>query len=112
MTRAIKLENERQRANEVLRDGKTQIELKLEDDPWHEVGAYAAYACQMRTLGLRPWQCPPAHAGAVRGKRRGREYCEQPDALALLKRLLDNNLSRYEPDPLRALERIQSSHAT
>jgi hypothetical protein len=99
LTRAIALANERQRANDLLRDGKTQIDQKLEDEPWHEVGSFASYSEQMRSLRLRPWQFPPCWVSL------DDDNPEHAPAVALLQRLLDNNLSRFEPDPVAAIDR-------
>jgi hypothetical protein len=88
---------ERQRANDVLRDGKTQIDCKLEGEPWHKVGSFASYGEQMRALHLKPWQFPPVWVSL------DDDNPEHAPAVALLRRLLDNNLSKYEPSPLEAL---------
>lgn len=55
---------------------REQIERMLKEDGWSETAQFAAYGCQTRASGLKPWQCPPCHAGMVTG--RGRDYCEQP----------------------------------
>jgi hypothetical protein len=58
---------------------------------------------QVQNLRLMPWQKPPCHAslnalaapfGGLHGERESAE---------LLQRLIDANLSRYEPDPIAAL---------
>jgi hypothetical protein len=36
-----------------------QIEQKLRDEPWADVGRFAAYSCQDEALRLQPWQVPP-----------------------------------------------------
>ena len=38
------------------------VEAMLKSRTWEEGGEYAAYHCQMRSLRLRPWQCPPCDA--------------------------------------------------
>jgi hypothetical protein len=101
LTRAIALTTERTR-DEPRRDGETQIEHMLKNRPWREVGEFAAYGQQMHALQLRPWQHPPCWVGT-----------DDPDpehapAVALLKRLLANNLSRFEPDPVAALQAVEA----
>ena len=63
---------------------------------------------QMDSLGLMPWQSPPFRAslrdldkpyGDPSGKRESAE---------LLKRLLDANLSPFEPDPLAAIAEAEA----
>ena len=53
MKRAI--EEVRRKGGEDLR----QIEQKLRDEPWEDVGRFAAYSCQDEHLQLEPWQVPP-----------------------------------------------------
>jgi hypothetical protein len=57
---------------------------------------------------LQPWQDPPCIAsldnltkphGDQRGERESAEW---------LRRLLDAGLSRFEPDPLAAIERVEA----
>jgi hypothetical protein len=69
-----------------------------------EAQMQAAYHCQVNNLELRPWESPPMYgdSGSGDGRVRARE---------LLKRLLAAGLSRYEPDPLKALAKYESPHA-
>ena len=57
-----------------------------------ELGKTAAYSQQIDNLKLKPWQDPPMYG-----------ELGDADALALLKKLLEAGLSRFEPDPLAAL---------
>jgi hypothetical protein len=103
MTRAITMAKERsRRERERLRDGKSQIQHMLETRPWIEVGKFCAYSCQRRSLGLKPWEWAPV---SVRVDDPNPEHSE---AHKLLKRLLANNLSRFEPDPVAALAAIEA----
>jgi hypothetical protein len=43
-----------------------QLDAKLKSERWEEVGAFAAFSCQMRALRLKPWEAP-----ADRLRRRG-----------------------------------------
>jgi hypothetical protein len=38
-----------------------QIEQKLRDEPWEDVGRFAAYSCQDDALHPEPWQPVPAN---------------------------------------------------
>jgi hypothetical protein len=86
---------------------KKQIDAKLKSESFEEVGAFASYHCQCRALLLRPWQSPPSEVDIgdedtptlPQGGRRA--------AAMLLRRMLDNKLSRFEPDPVGALQRIE-----
>ena len=74
-----------------------QIADKLRAEPWEDVAEFAAYCCQCEALDLKPWQDPPLNA----------EIRPDPDALALLVKLLGAGLSRYEPDPVTALAQVR-----
>jgi hypothetical protein len=84
--------------NHMLADGR----------PWREVAEFAAYCAQCITLRLRPWESPPAWVGDLRatlaaGDDGGSEY----RAAQLLQRMLAAGISKYEPDPVGALERAK-----
>jgi hypothetical protein len=79
---------------------RRRIEAKFEKgESFDNVGRAAAYHCQIAALDLQPWQDPVMYAGL----RRGDEGYVRAN-LELLQRLLDAGLSRFEPDPLTALE--------
>jgi hypothetical protein len=80
-----------------------QLDSMLKDRPWLEVAKFAAYCQQFDNLRLRPWQLPPCCVASDGG--------EEPAAELLLRRLLDANLSPWEPDPMRALEQAQARRA-
>jgi hypothetical protein len=67
-------------------------------DDWLEVATSAAYHCQLEALNCLPWQDPPMFGDTDRPTR-------DQHAAELLRRLLDAGLSRYEPNPIVALER-------
>jgi hypothetical protein len=88
-----------------------QVRDMLATRPREEVGRFCAYHRQNLVLRPRPWQPVPAcdyvdindrdgEAGPVTGRAA---------AAHLLRRLLESNLSRYEPDPLAALEQAEST---
>jgi hypothetical protein len=74
---------------------RQQIEIMLTQEPWIDAARHAAYHCQMKNLNLPPWQQPPC-------------TCTEDDAEAnaLLDRMLANDISQWEPDPLGALARV------
>jgi hypothetical protein len=87
-----------------------QIDSMLQHDSRERVGIFAATCAQSRSLGLEPWQLPPFRAsprdlsqpfGDVSGRRESAE---------LLKRLIDSNLSPFEPDPLAAIAKAEAKH--
>ena len=90
-----------------------QINDMLRTDGFQSVGTFAASSCQCDSLRLKPWQTAPLWVGdldaALRqpfgGQRGTREAAE------LLKKLLDNGLSKYEPDPLAALDEAKAKRA-
>jgi hypothetical protein len=79
-----------------------QIDAKLLDEAWGDVAEFAAYGCQIEALGLRPWEDPPMY-GDIKNA--------QPAAAALLAKMLAAGVSRYEPNPMKALcERRKRRH--
>jgi hypothetical protein len=88
---------------------RQQIEEMLKERDWEEVALFAAYSAQNHALSLRPWQTPPCEVYDIdealrqpRDDQRGEHR-----AAVLLQRLQDAGLSRFEPDPIGALERVQ-----
>jgi hypothetical protein len=79
--------------------------------PWESVAEFAAYCVQSRSLDLMPWQRAPLFYAnqldiALRepfGDTRGTR-----EAAELLKKLLTLGLSRFEPFPLQAIERVEA----
>jgi hypothetical protein len=65
---------------------------------WEDVAADASYFCQTRALRLHPWEEPPCVADEDDPEDRS-----QP-ARTLLLRMLAAGISRYDPDPMVALE--------
>jgi hypothetical protein len=63
-----------------------------------ETGRHAAYACQVGSLGLKPWQVAPCDAEINTTDAPGFEQRCTEAALAILGRLLAANLSRFELD--------------
>ena len=93
---------------------RQQIDDMLKTDPWSEVGEFAAMHCQTRALGLPPWQFAPCCINdpdaelAVPG---GNDLHGRKAAAELLKRMLAAGVSRWDPDPLQALDAADAKRA-
>ena len=74
-----------------------QLRWKLENDLWENVARFAAYCCQTQSMNLAPWEDPPCCADIKGGP-----------AFEYLQRMLDAGLSRWEPNPSRALSEVLS----
>jgi hypothetical protein len=98
LERALSCELALQQASDVpRRDGLTQIESMLRDRPRREVRKFAVYGFRCERCNYGPWQFPPCWISLDDTDP------EHAPAVALLRRLIANNLSRYEPDPIAAL---------
>jgi hypothetical protein len=80
--------------------------------PFETVGRFAAGCAQSKALHVQPWETLPLWIGDIEAglnapddARRTREAAE------LLQRLLRADLSRFEPDPIGALERVERQAA-
>ena len=72
---------------------------------WEETATFCAYLCQCHALGLEEeFPPPPCHADPYATDGYG-----DPAAVELLERLLMAGLSRWEPEPLKALERAEAA---
>ena len=69
--------------------------------PWQEVAEFAAALCQRDALNLTPWEDPPcrAHVDAMGGD----------GSVKLLAKMEAAGISRWHPDPLRALEQANAN---
>jgi hypothetical protein len=99
---AIEIDRKRDHAT------RRQIDDMLKERPWREVAEFAAYGCQCTALHLKPWQPPPCwaeigdrdnEAGPISGRRAAAE---------LLQRMLSLGISRWHPDPVRAIEQAEA----
>jgi hypothetical protein len=93
------------RAIEWVRAHGEPIEVKALDvilsrDGFEAAGRSAAHTAQCRSLGLRPWQCPPSDAV---GTEPADCYGWRPAEIGLRDKLLAAGLSRFEPSPVEAL---------
>jgi hypothetical protein len=88
------------------RGRRAQVERMLEEDGWFRAAGFCVYCCQMELVRPRLWQPIPSDITDIEGTLAkgddglGGSY----RAALLLKRMLAAGLSRYEPDPVRALE--------
>jgi hypothetical protein len=97
------LERAMVRLKRVDRDNYRDCQDRLEEGEDFDSVAYrAAGWCQYHALGLMPWQTAPCRI-LPDGERRSVDE----GGRLLLQRLLDAGLSRFEPDPLRALAEKQ-----
>ena len=92
----------------VRQEGPTsdrQIERMLARESFEKVGKFAAYSCQCRALNLRPWQYPPCWVDSDASYNTADDEDHgRPAAAMLLRQMLAAGVSRYRPDPIRALE--------
>lgn len=93
------------RADQVEKMLKGDPDRHMPPQPWFEVAHFAAYWCQCHALGLKPWQPPPLYGHLPKPNN------EHAKAAALLKRMIDSGLSKFEPDPLKALRDIEPPQA-
>jgi hypothetical protein len=73
---------------------------------WQTAAEQAAFRLQCRNLKLKVWECPPS---CVHGDEIGMTYGTKAKEVKLKRRLLGLGLSVYEPDPQRAIERVESA---
>src|SRR5262245_1820076 len=65
---------------------------------WFARAEFACHCVQYRALHLKPWQTPPYLAEL------DDDDPDVAEARQLLRRMLDAGLSRYDPDPAKALK--------
>jgi hypothetical protein len=91
-------------------DSRALIDEIIARQDFEEAGQTATYHCQCQALRLKPWQSPPMYAAArLDGSDDGNMGWKQAEQLA--HRLLAASLSKFEPDPLGALARIERESA-
>jgi hypothetical protein len=93
---------------------REQIDSFLETRPWINVATFSASCAQSRALHLPPWQRPPCNlhdteieaALAIHDEQRGYR------AAALLRQRMERcGVSRWHPDPLRAVAEAEKKAA-
>jgi hypothetical protein len=86
-------------------DRREQIHEMLADNPRIEVGQFASCHRQRKMLRLKPWEPPPCHIDDAD------ETLAQPEQLddgkhaaaRLLKQMLALGVSKWHPDPVKAI---------
>jgi hypothetical protein len=71
---------------------------------------FAAYSLQCDALNLKPWQSPPMDAGDDKPRDES-PVAGRVAAWELRRRLIAAGLSKFEPDPIRALETVAAGQA-
>jgi hypothetical protein len=84
---------------------RDQIDHMLGREDWFGAARFAAYGAQSRTLKLKPWQPPPCWVRAGDLEEPFGDVFRAREAAELLQRMLALGISRYHPDPLKAIER-------
>ena len=84
-----------------------QVQSMLDDGrPWDKVAKHAAETLQERSLRLRPWQPAPCNRRVEVGLGDDPALGEKSGwraASMLLERMLTLKISRWHPDPMRAI---------
>lgn len=86
-----------------------QLDVMIAQDGWRYAAEFAAYSCQVDSLRLKPWQFPPCWVGPDDVDAIGDGHRGISRAAALLRRLLDAGLSRWEPASIATLERNEDA---
>jgi hypothetical protein len=81
---------------------------------WIATAMAASYSCQIASLQLRPWEWPPCWLEtdadiAAALKLPAGDHTQQRRAAKIVTRLLTLGLSRYEPNPLEAIESAEAN---
>jgi hypothetical protein len=86
------------------------INRRLDPERWFLAARSAAYACQCEALRPEPWQPVPAneYVSVTDDDSKYGPVMGRAAAAELLRRLLEAKLSRFEPDPINALARVEA----
>jgi hypothetical protein len=80
-----------------------QITGMFDQREWFAVATFCAFDSQKRTLGAKQWEPVPMHVADPDNPKPGEE-----DAAPLLGEMLARGISRYHPDPRRALAEAEA----
>lgn len=84
------------------RERRKLIDDKLASgETWDSVAFSACYGVQFAALRLKPWESPPCVVDEDGFER-------DPIAQTILRQMLGAGVSRYDPDPLKALARARA----
>ena len=84
------------------REEAERIKSTLAENGWWAAAWIAAHNQQYRNLGLSPWLRPPCEFDEDGDPHRQNRDCDNAP-IKLLKRMLSHGLSKWEPDPVNAL---------
>jgi hypothetical protein len=76
---------------------------------WREAAESASYHLQVRALALKCFECPPSSCRDSIDVIDNTKYGSRGKEVRLRRRLLGLGISLFEPDPLRAIERAEST---
>ena len=84
---------------------REQIDHFLATRRWFDVALFCVYSCQFDAISPRLWQPVPSDIDDIEATLAARDDGTRGRfaAAKLLKKMLAAGLSRYEPDPLKAL---------
>jgi hypothetical protein len=95
------------RESTAYREHLTAIEAQR---GWREAAESASYHLQLKSLQLKCFECPPSSCRDNIDVIDNTMYGSRAKEVKLRRRLLGLNLSLFEPDPLEAIERVESAH--
>jgi hypothetical protein len=107
---ALAIEMRRQRSSA----HRAQVDAKLADESWYDVGRFCAYSCQTHSLNLKPWQFPPIWvASDVEAALSAPppDTARMRDAALLLQRMQHCGVSIFHPTPIAACEAAERAAA-
>ena len=84
-----------------------RLDSLAERKGWFEAASTAAYRCQLRSLQLKPWHCPPMDCGDVVFKNGG--YGNTGKEVRLRLKMKALGISVYEPDPIGAITKAEDA---
>jgi hypothetical protein len=100
-----------QRALQTVRaesaEDAARLDSLAERKGWFEAASAAAYRCQLRSLRLKPWHCPPMDTRDVVSKNGG--YGSTGKEVKLRLRMVALGISVYEPFPAEAIEKAEGA---
>lgn len=78
---------------------------------WERVAKFASYSMQIESLGLQPWQNPPMYARFPDLEKPFDDPRGERAAAEILEKLLSLGCSRFEPNPLQAIQQAEQRQA-